>query len=380
MSNPQYPQQPNPLPSDYELAAWQAIQQFKGRPLSRAMRNAGEQVANGVAELGKRATKQLENHPRAKSALSRGQEIVAKGAHKVGAGARGAADALPDWSGTAVQSIRQTVGRASRAGLSSKRVVALHKKRGHDVASLLDLRRLDLEQIDAVRGRAASWYYPAAAALSGAGAGLVISGGQLAIAASAGAAAAPSGGAIAGAFVADSAAVLGLASRAVGQVSLFYGYDPEEPAEKLFVMSVVNAGTASSATAKNAAMADISRLTQALFRGKTWEVLNERVVAKVSQQFAKAFGFRLTKKGLGKAVPAFGIVVGGTLNWTTLEGIVDAAEMAYRRRFLLEKYPHLADDESSGPFPDADPDVPDDADEEISLLDEIVEAGGPDLH
>ncbi|MFE7213143.1 EcsC family protein [Streptomyces sp. NPDC057611] len=380
MSNPQYPQQPDRLPSDYELEAWRAIQQFKGRPLSRAMSNAGEHVAHGVAELGKRAAKQLENHPRAKSAVSRGHEIVAKGAQKVGAGARGAADALPDWSGTALQSIRRTVGRVSRAGLSSKRVVTLHKKRGHDVASLSDLRSLDLEQVDAVRGRAASWYYPAAAALSGAGAGLVISGGELVLAASAGAAAAPSGGAIAGAFAADTAAVLGLASRAVGQVSLFYGYDPEEPAEKLFVMSVVNVGTASSATAKNAAMADISRLTQALFRGKTWEVLSESVVTKVSTQFAKAFGFRLTKKGLGKAVPAFGIVVGGTLNWTTLEGIVDAAEMAYRRRFLLEKYPHLADEEAPGPFLGDDPDVPDDADEEISVLGEIVEAGGPDLH
>ncbi|MFJ1807472.1 MULTISPECIES: EcsC family protein [unclassified Streptomyces] len=379
MSNPQYPQQPDQLPSDYELDAWRAVQQFKGRPLSQAMRNAGEHVANGVAEFGKRAAKQLENHPRAKSAVSRGQEFVTKGAQKVGAGTRKAADALPDWSGTAVQSIQKTLARASRAGLSPKRVVALHKKRGHDIASLRDLRRLDLEQVDAVRGRAASWYFPAAAALSGAGAGLVISGGELVIAASAGAAAAPSGGAITGAFVADAAVVLGLASRAVGQVSLFYGYDPEEPAEKLFVLSVVNVGTASSVAAKNRAMSDVSRLTQALFRGKAWDVLNDAVVTKVSQQFAKAFGFRLTKKGLGKAVPAFGIVVGGTLNWTTLEGIVDAADMAYRRRFLLDKYPHLADEEASESFPDTGPDVTDDADEEISLLGEIVEAGGPDL-
>ncbi len=366
-------------PSDYELTAWRDIQRFKGRPLSRAMRNTGEQVAIGAAELGKRATKYLENHPRAQSAVSRGQEIVATGAQKVSAGTRGAADALPDWSGAAFQSMRQTVGRVSRAGLSSKRVVALHKKRGHDVESLSDLRRLDLLQIDAVRGRAASWYYPAGAALSGAGAGLVISGGQLVTAASAGAAAAPSGGAIVGAFTVDAAVVLGLASRSVGQVSLLYGYDPEEPAEKLFVMSVVNAGTAMSATAKTAAMADISRLTQALVRGKTWDILNDAVVAKVSGQFAKAFGFRLTKKGLGKAVPAFGILVGGTLNWTTLEAIVDAADMAYRRRFLLEKYPHLGDDEASGSFPDVGPDVPDGADEAISLLGVIVEAGGPDL-
>ncbi|MEU3599966.1 EcsC family protein [Streptomyces sp. NPDC006798] len=80
----------------------------------------------------------------------------------------------------------------------------------------------------------------------------MISGGQLATAVSAGAAAAPSGGAIVGACAADTAVVLGLASRCVGHVSLFYGYDPEEPAEKLFVMSVVNAGTATSATAKTA--------------------------------------------------------------------------------------------------------------------------------
>lgn len=383
MSNPmdpQDPRQPDRLPSEYELEAWRAIQEFKGRALSRTMRNAGEAVGNGVAELGRRASKQLENHPRAKSAVSRGQEFAAKGARKVGAGARGVADAMPDWGGTAVQSLRKTVGRVSRAGLSPKRVVARHQKYGHEVESLRDVRRLDLKQVDAVRGKAASWYFPAAAALSGATAGLVITGGQLAIAASAGAAAAPSGGAITGAFVADTAAVLGLASRAVGQVSLFYGYDPEEPAEKLFVMSVVNAGTASSAAAKNAAMSDISRLTQALFRGRTWEVLNESLVTRVYQQFAKAFGFRLTQKGLGKAVPMVGIAVGSTLNWSTLEGIVDAADMAYRRRFLLEKYPQLADDEeASGWFADTGSDVPDDADEEISLLGEIVVAGGPDL-
>lgn len=378
-------QPPHSVPSEYELAAWRSIQQFKGRPLSHGMQNAGERMAKGVAQLGKRAAKQLEKHPRAASAVARGQEFATKGASKVGAGARVAADAMPDWGGTAVQSVKKTVGRVSRAGLSPQRVVALHNKRGHDVTSLSDLRRLDLEQVDAVHGRAASWYYPAAAALSGAGSAFAISGGELVIAASAGAAAAPSGGAIAGAFLADAAFVLGLASRAVGQVSLAYGYDPEDPAEKLFVMSVVNVGTAGTATAKNAAMADLSKLTQALFKGKTWEKLNETLIAKVSSAFAKAFEFRLTKKGLGKAVPALGIAVGSTLNWATLEGIIDAAEMAYRRRFLLEKYPHLAEEASEASqapeaSADAAPDTPDDdADAEISVLDQLAEAGGPDL-
>ncbi|MET9397982.1 EcsC family protein [Kitasatospora sp. NPDC002965] len=366
-------------PSDYEFEAWRDIQRFTGRPLSRRMGEAGEQLAVGAAKLGRRAAKRLESHPRALSAVTRGQEIVAGGARKAGTAARSAADAMPDWSGVVVQSTRQTVGRLSRAGLTPARVVKRHQKRGHDVSSLADLRRLDLEQIDAVRGRAASWYYPAAAALSGATAGLVISGGELVVAASAGAAAAPSGGMIVGALAGDAAIVLGLASRVVGHVSLFYGYDPESPAEKLFVMSVVNAGTAVSSSAKVAAMGDISRLTQALVRGKAWDVLSESVVTRVSVQFARAFGIRLTKKGLGKVVPGVGILVGSTLNWSMLERIVDTADMAYRRRFLIEKYPHLGDEEATGSFLDTDEDGVDSDDRPISVLAELSEAGGPNL-
>lgn len=371
-------------PSEYELAAWRDIQQFKGRPLSAALNSVGEGMSNGAAALGRRAVTYLENHPGAQSVVSRGRGIVAKGASAVGTGARKAAGVLPtsaaDWSGTALGSMQRTVARISRAGLSAKRVVELHQKRGHDVTKLSDLRQLDLEQIHAVRGRALSWYYPATAAVSGMTAGLVISGGELATAVSAGAAAAPSGGAIAGAFAGDAAIVIGLASRAVGHVSLLYGYNPEEPAEKLFVLTVVNAGTAASVGAKNAAFADISRLTQALIRGKAWRVLNESVVAQIAKRFAEAVGVTLTRKGLGKAVPLAGILVGGTLNWTTLEGIVDTAEMAYRRRFLLEKYPQLLDEEPIEGFVVEDTDDPnDEADGGFSVLDELAAEGGPDL-
>lgn len=108
------------------------------------------------------------------------------------------------------------------------------------------------------------------------------------------------------------------------------------------MLSAINAGTAVSAGAKNAAFADISRLTQALVRGKTWKVLNDSVVARIAGRLAEAVGRTLTKKGLGKVVPVAGILVGGTLNWTALEGIVDTADLAYRRRFLLEKIPAAA--------------------------------------
>ncbi len=367
-------------PSQYELDAWNDIQAFRGRQASRGLGQVGQKVSNGTTTVGERGTKYLENHPRARAALKRGQGVAAKGTQIVSAGSHTAGGVLPGgWGGTAGGSLRRTAGRVSRAGLSPKRVVAKHQKRGHNVSSLRELRRLDLEQIDAVRGRAATWLYPAGAALSGAGAGFVISGSELATAVSGGVAAAPSGAAITGAFVGDAATVLALGSRAVGRTALLYGYDPESPAEKIFIMSEVNAGSAVSAGAKTAAMSDISRLTQALVRDKTWAVLNESLVAKVAQEFAKRFSFRLTKQGLGKVVPAAGIVVGGALNWATLEGIVDAADFAYRRRFLLEKYPHLGDGDTFGVVMDVDHIIPDDADQEISVLGELSEAGGPDI-
>jgi hypothetical protein len=371
-------------PSDYELAAWRNIQEFKARAFTRVIGKAGDQAAAGVAEVGKRATKYLENHPKALLAVERGQAGAAKGAKVIGSNARKAAKVIPsgvtDWSGAAFGSAKGMVGRVSRAGLSPKQVVGKHQKHGHDVSSLFDMRNLDLEQIDVVRGRGATWAYPILAAASGAGAGLIISGGELLGVAGAGAAAAPSAGAIAGAMVGDASVVLGLSSRSVGQVSLLYGYDPEDPSEKVFVMSVVNAGTAVSAGAKTAAMADISRLTQALARGATRKVLDRSIIAKVSKQFAKAFEVRFTKASLGKIVPAVGIVIGGAFNWATLESIVDVADVAYRRRFLLEKYPHLADEKVPVPEPDVS-DEPKDATDDVvfSVLDEIVEAGGPDL-
>lgn len=365
-------------PSSYELDAWREIQEFKGRQVSRRVGAAGQRMSEAAANAGDRASKYLEGRPQALAAVKRGQARASKATRVAGAGAQGVAAIAPDWVSAAGRSAQRTTGRVARAGLTPKRVVAKHRKRGHDVSNLRDLRRLDLEQIDAVRGRMASWTYPSAAALSGAGAGLAISGGELATAVSAGAAAAPSGGVIAGAFVGDAATVLALGSRAVGRSALMYGYDPESPAEKLFIISVVNAGTAVSAGAKSAAFADISKLTQALVRDKTWKVLNETVVARVAGEFAKRFSFRLTKQGLGRVVPIAGIGLGAALNWATLEGIVDAADIAYRRRFLLEKYPHLAESDKFGAGDEAGND-PQEGDERISVIEEIAQAGGPDL-
>ncbi|WP_082586454.1 EcsC family protein [Microbacterium sp. Root280D1] len=369
-------------PSKYEADAWVKLQAHTGKPLSATLRDANDKVVQGARALGSSASAYLAEHPKLEDAVARGQGVAAKGAKAVSATAGKVAAKVPaaasEWAGAALHSAKKSAARASRVGLSAKRVVALHQKQGHAVEDLTDVRRLDLRQVDKVGRRGTQVYYPGLAALSGAGTGLAISGGQIVTVASGGAAAAPSTGVVLGAVAADATAILTLATRAVGHVALLYGFAPEDPNEKIFALSVVNAGTAVSATAKTAAFADVSRLTQALVRGKTWEVLNTSVVSKVSGQFAKAFGVRLTKKSLGKFVPLVGILLGGTFNWATLEGIFDAADVAYRRRFLLEKYPHLAED-APVELRVVENDEDEDTDERISVLDDLAQAGGPDL-
>lgn len=361
-------------PSQYELGAWADIQAFTGRPLSRVVHEVGSGVAKFADAVATRTSEYLEEgHPRAKAALEQGKDLAAKSVQAVSDGARAI---VPEWAEAAGGAAKSSVGKLARVGLSPKRVVAKHRRHGHEVERLRDLRALDLEQIDLVKGRAAHWGYPIAATLSGAGAGLVITGGQLVTAVSAGAGAAPSGTAITGAVVGDAAWVLALASRVVGRTSLLYGYDPETPAEKLFVMSVVNAGSAATSGAKAAAFSDVSKLTQALVRGKSWAVLNESAVARVAQEFAKRFFDRLTKQGLGKVVPAAGIILGGSLNWATLESIMDTADVLYRRRFLLEKYPQLAAADSFGVVSqEADAEASGSGDEEISLTQVLAQEG-----
>lgn len=362
-------------PSEYELAAWGNVLSFKLRPLTAAGHKTASSVKDGV-------TNYLDKHPQAKSVLESGQRVIAKTSHKVTKGAKKVSNAVPeelkDWSGEALSSLQTTLSKLSRAGLSPKRLIAIHKRRGNSVESLLDIRKLDLSAVENVGVKSASWYYPALAFASGAGASFVITGGEITTVASAGAAAGPSGGVIAAALAGDFAVLNALSSRAVGHYALLYGYDPEEPAEKLYMMSIVNAGTALSSGAKALAMRDISNLTQALVRGKTWQELSKSALGRMADEFNKRFHARITKAALGKALPVAGIIVGGVFNWATLERLTDVAQIVYRRRFLLEKYPHLASQELDFNLYEPSDSNADIADEEISLLDALEDASKKD--
>lgn len=326
-------------PSEYERQAWENLDERRSRPLSGAFRMASEKTAEGVASAWTKATEVVDAQPR----LSAARGKIAEGGRKVATSASRLVGKVPDgvkdWSGRAAEGTSTMANRVARVGLTADGAVKKYVKAGCDITTLSDVRKLDLQVIDRVRGRNLDLAYAAAAAASGAGTATLLTGGV--IAAGGGVTAAPAMTTIAGAMVVDVAAVLGITSRAVGHVSLLHGYDPEDPVEKLVVAAVINLGSAATASARGLALRDLSRLTQGLYRGASWAKLNESVISRALAKFAEEFGGRFTKKTLAKVVPGLGIVLSAGMNWALVEGLVDEAIVAYRRRLLLEKYPQL---------------------------------------
>ncbi len=289
-------------------------------------------AANAAAERMDEGVRLVTDLPRVKRLVGRASGVTS---HVRGRIPRSVADAAMKGGSIvdrAAQGGVRAVSRYSTAALSPQRVVDAHAGAGHAVTTLHQLRSLDLQQVDRVMPRALDLRYATAGALSGAGAGAGIT--VLGLSG-------PGIAAIGSLMLFDAAAVVGLASAVVGHTALYYGYDTTRPEEKAFVLSVVDFGTSLTAAGKNAAFRDIVKLTHALRVQKTWEKINESLVSRVISRFASELGKELTKRQLTKAVPYVGAAIGGSTNFLTIEMIADAAQLAYRRRWLLDKYPNL---------------------------------------
>lgn len=268
---------------------------------------------------------------------------------KVAATKQTAQDRLSDLPGAekfaitfkqAFDGLLSLVQKSAEATVRRNAVVRSYAKQGHSVVDLDDIRKLELRDIDKVKPRL-GLRYTAASAVEGAGAGLVVSGGEILAAggavAGAGAGAAPGAGAVAATIVGDAVAVLATMSRAVSHTAAYYGYNTEQPGEEVFALGVLNFGLAQQA-GKGAAYAEINKLVQALAHNAAWQQLNKNGVTHVVRRVYEALGYRLTKAKLGQALPAVGIVIGAGLNARLLASLTRDADHIYRERHLREKY------------------------------------------
>ncbi|MFJ3104037.1 EcsC family protein [Streptomyces sp. NPDC086835] len=299
--------------SAYEQREWDRLQKRKADSLNKQARNLlPQQARNRLASLGQKA-------------------MSTPGADKVAAAYKGAARGLG-----------KAVGDTASRTVSKKRVVEQYRRAGHDIAGLNEIHELDLRVVDEVVKRNLVRYgHALSAAATGLGSAAAVTGGEVLAGAGtiagAGAGAAPGIGTVAGAMAADTALMLALATRTVAVTALHYGYDPSDPEEELFVMSVIALGMSTGTSAKTAAYAELSQLTQLLARNAPWAKLNEKVLTKIAQSFAAKFAQQLPKKKLGQFVPIAGMAVGAGLSYMLIDRIAVSARDAYRERFLIEK-------------------------------------------
>jgi hypothetical protein len=301
--------------SPYDRRAWEGIQKKREKEITgRVRRLVPDRVRQRAGEVGGSALARVQDLPGAAQA----QELM-----------QAAAGGLAEWlSSAAGSSVRRTA------------IASAYSRAGHPVASLGDIRGLRLEDVDDVKPRF-SLAYTTAAATSGAGAALAMTGGEFGAAAGAivgaGAGAAPGVGTVAAAMAADAALTLGATMRLIAHTAAYYGYDVALPEEQLTALGVLDFATAGQ-SAKTNAYFELNKLMNALARSALWESLDQNLITKLVRPFYTRLGERLIKTQLASAAPVVGIAIGAGMNATTLARAASRADLVYRERFLREQY------------------------------------------
>ncbi|MEE3062744.1 MAG: EcsC family protein [Actinomycetota bacterium] len=277
--------------------------------------------------------------------------------------------------GTTAANAGKFMTKTGQMTTSPSLVIGAYARKGHAVEHLDDIRKLDLRTIDDVAAFAFTRHaYSISAAVEGAAAGLAISSGEavatVGAAGTAGVAAGPGLGTVVTAMGVDAAVLLTACSSVVAQDALYYGYDPFDPAEEIFMMQVIGLGLAGTPSAKAAAYQQLAVLTERLARNAAWHELDEQTFAKVAQKFAVKFTEKLARSKVFQLAPVVGVGIGAALNWKTVADIADAAYWAYRERFLYDK---------SGNVEPIDVDAADDSDDEALDLIDILNSEGIDV-
>lgn len=334
--------------SDYDRRAWEDLIRARERSLAR---NPRRLVPAGVRDrVGKAGS----------TVVDRAKELPA--AEQIDKAVRAVME-----GGT------EGLARLANGSLWTTKILGDYRASGHAIEMVSDIRELELRVVDQITPHLDRRYIAAVAA-SGAGAGAAITGGELAAvggaivgggagavgggigaAPGAGVGAAPGTATVLTAMAADAGATVLASIRAIFHIAQYYGYDTNEPDERLRALGVLNVSTAGDAATKQAAYRELDKLANLIVRNATWATLDQNVIGRILHKVLQQQAGRVTKQKLSNLVPVAGIVIGAGFNMRMLSRVTDAADWYYRERFLREKYA-ITDDESA---------VKADADEEV---------------
>jgi hypothetical protein len=278
------------------------------------------------------------------SVRERGGHLIRRGTTKAGKLVDDVpgSDQIKQALGTALEGATRTIGAAAAASVSTSRVMRRYAKAGHPIARIEDIQDLDLSVSDQVFPRRKRLAYVVASGAEGGAAGAASTVTSAATVVTgvfgAGAGAVPTAMATAGVIVGDITATLAAATRVVAETSALYGYDPNDPAEQVFMTSVLGAATATSEGAKFAAQRELRELAKLLARREPYRLLDKSVFTHVVRAAYAKLGDRMTQKELGKVIPFASIAAGAGMNAALMHRTADEAYYAYRLRRLQDRY------------------------------------------
>lgn len=170
----------------------------------------------------------------------------------------------------------------------------------------------------------------------------------------AGASAIAGPGVAAAALVADVTFVTTWACRAAAHHAAVYGYRVDSPAERALAMQVLVGATAATDAARQAALANVSRISHQIAQRRTWGELERHALVRAVQDAAEKLGLHLTKAKLGQVIAIVGIVVGAGYNAWYIDQVCTWGYWTYRAHYLEDKragFPTFADDATPMPVP-----------------------------
>lgn len=154
---------------------------------------------------------------------------------------------------------------------------------------------------------------------------------------------AATGGGAAGAFGAaglafDIPATMTLALRTARLIGLSYGFGQNDRREQVYILDILQLAAANSQTERDAALARLAEGRAAMDRDD-WQKVAEMTghasgASAAIQRVALTLGANLSARKVAQVMPVVGAVVGASVNAAFQNDVADAAQFAFRARWL----------------------------------------------
>ncbi|WFR62628.1 EcsC family protein [Paenibacillus amylolyticus] len=131
-------------------------------------------------------------------------------------------------------------------------------------------------------------------------------------------------------IAADIPMVMGLSLKVLQEMALCYGYDPDEPLERIFIVKCLQFSSADIVGKK----AIIEELAAYDDPDKPMEVVSQmQGWREVFNSYSESFGW----KKLFQLIPIAGMVFGSVSNKNTIRDVAEAGKMLYKKRLILQR-------------------------------------------